>query len=228
MCHSSCIIFGAINLTKDEVINKKIIEVGSYDMNGSLRGLYESWTPSLYTGVDIELGPGVDVVCNAEDIIKIFDDNSFDIVVSTELLEHVKDWRKVIANFKNICKPNGIILITTRSNGYPFHGAPYDFWRYEIEDIRNIFKDCIILNTEIDKQAPGVFAKIRKPVDFSENDLSNYELYSIIAKQRIVNLSDEEYNDFLKKYHKKKALKNNIKKIINKFKPILNKFIGYA
>lgn len=96
MCNEMCIIFGATNLTKEEVEGKKIIEVGSYDMNASLRPIIESWTPAEYVGVDIKKGPGVDIVCGAEDIIERFGKESFDIVISTELLEHVKDWRKVI------------------------------------------------------------------------------------------------------------------------------------
>ena len=86
----------------------------------------------------------MDVICKAEDMLDVFGKDSFDVIISTELLEHVLDWRKVINNFKNVCKRDGIIVITTRSYGCLYHGHPYDFWRYEIEDMKHIFSDCTI------------------------------------------------------------------------------------
>lgn len=185
MCHDSCIIFGKIGLTKEDIKGKRVIEIGSLNVNGSLRPFVTSLEPSLYIGIDIEEGPGVDIVCNADDIIEKFGKESFDVVISTELLEHVKDWKKVVSNIKNICKPGGIILITTRSYGFPFHSYPYDFWRYELEDMANIFSDCNILLLEKDLQQPGIFIKIKKHDNFVEKDLSDYMLYNIIYNNRI-------------------------------------------
>jgi len=54
MCHVSCIVFGVKNLTKKEINNKKVIEVGSYDVNGSLRPIIELFKPKEYIGVDIK------------------------------------------------------------------------------------------------------------------------------------------------------------------------------
>lgn len=79
MCNVNCIVFGAINLNEEEIEGKNILEVGSYDINGGLRPIVESWKPAKYVGVDIEKGLGVDVVCNAEELLDKF--------------EHVKDWR---------------------------------------------------------------------------------------------------------------------------------------
>lgn len=213
MCHISCIIFGAKTLTKEEIKGKKVIEIGSYEVNGSLRPLIESWNPSKYVGVDIEKGPGVDIVCNAENIVEKFGKNSFDIVVSTELLEHVKDWRKVISNIKNVCKPNGVILITTRSYGYPYHAYPYDFWRYEIGDMKEIFSDCKILNLEQDFQLPGVVTKLKKPNKFVEKDLSDYELYSIVANKRAKKITDKDFQSF---YFRSLIIKDKIKNLITR------------
>lgn len=195
MCHISCIVFGAKNLTKEEIKGKRVIEIGSYDVNGSLRPIIESWEPAEYIGVDIEKGPGVDIVCNAEDVVEKFGKESFDVVISTEVLEHVRDWRKVISNIKNICKPNGLILITTRSYGFGYHAHPYDFWRYELEDMKNIFSDCEILVLEKDSQAPGVFVKVKKPNKFIEKELLNYKLYSVVVNKRVREITDKDFRN---------------------------------
>lgn len=208
MCHPSCIVFGAINLTKEDVEGKKVIEIGSYDVNGSIRSIVESLNPSDYVGVDLKEGPGVDMVCSAEELLNCFCDDNFDVVISTEMIEHVKDWRKVISNIKKICKPGGILLITTRSYGFPYHPSPTDFWRFEIEDMEYIFSDCEILVLEKDKEFPGVFLKIKKPLKFIEKDLSNYKLCSIITDRKEIEITKKQYNNWhFRKINLKEKLK---------------------
>ncbi|MEW6118091.1 MAG: class I SAM-dependent methyltransferase [Nitrospirota bacterium] len=192
MCNVSGIIFGVKNLTKEEIQGKRVLEIGSYDANGSLRPVLEIWQPAEYIGADIEKGPGVDVICNVEDIIKEFGKESFDVVISTEVIEHVRDWRKALSNIKNICKPDGIILITTRSYGYPYHPTPCDFWRYESDDMKNIFSDCELISLEKDRRDPGIFVKVRKPMQFVEKDLSDYELHSMVINKRVREITDSD------------------------------------
>lgn len=186
MCNSACIAFGVRHLTIEEIRGKKVIEVGSCDVNGSLRPIIESWAkPSKYVGVDIEKGLGVDVICSADEIVDHFGKETFEIVISTELLEHVRNWKKVISNLKQICKTNGCILITTRSYGFAYHAYPYDLWRYELEDIRQIFSDCKILALEKDPLTPGVFFKVQKTESFLEKELTDFALYNITLNKRI-------------------------------------------
>ncbi len=196
MCHKSCIIFGARSFTTEEVQGKTVLEVGSRDVNGSLRSIISAWAPERYVGADIVNGPGVDVVCRAEGVAARFGPESFDIVISTEMVEHVKNWREAISNIKRVCKPGGTVLLTTRSRGYGYHGYPFDFWRYETEDMKEIFSDFEILALERDSEAPGVFLKARRPRRFSEKDLSDYRLYSILSKQRMVEVDDEDLQGF--------------------------------
>jgi SAM-dependent methyltransferase len=184
MCNQACVDFGIANLRKEEVCGKQVIEVGSLDVNGSLRSFVEKFVPQRYIGVDIGHGPGVDITCDATEIVERFGSEAFDVVISTEVLEHIRDWRKVIANFKTILKPGGVLLITTRSRGYGYHGFPFDYWRYEPEDMRAIFSDCNVEAVDRDNLVPGVFVKVRKPDDFTENNLTDYRLYSIIKRKR--------------------------------------------
>ena len=196
MCHVSGVIFVATSLKSENINGKSVIELGSQDINGSTRRLIDSFNPSTCVGVDIEEGPNVDVVCNAEDVFTCFKKESFDLVLSTEMLEHVMDWKKVISNIKNLCKPGGTILITTRSYGFVYHPTPTDFWRFEIEDMEQIFSDCEIINLESDYEFPGVFVHVRKPLDFIENDLSDYKLYSMITNKKTNELTEKSYKNY--------------------------------
>jgi len=174
------------NTKSDEFEGKRVIEVGSKYVNGSVRPLIEKFLkPKEYIGVDLEEGKFVDVVLDAEKLVDHFGKESFDIVVSTELLEHVTNWRSVINNMKEILKKDGYIYITTRSKGFPYHAYPYDFWRYEVDDMKKIFEDFEIIKIESDLETPGVFLKAKKPNNYSKPvDLSNINLYSIVLGKR--------------------------------------------
>jgi len=190
MCNAACIEFAQRVLTPADIAGKSVLEVGSFDMNGSVRSNVEALGPSNYVGVDLDEGPGVDTICDAADLISHFGRESFDLLISTELLEHVRDWRAVIANFKNVLKPDGVLVITTRSKGYGYHGAPFDFWRYELSDMRVIFSDVDIEALENDPQAAGVFIKARKPLTFQENDVAGHPLYSIIKNHHAISIGE--------------------------------------
>jgi SAM-dependent methyltransferase len=141
-----------------------------------------------YIGVDVSSGKYVDMIVPAEKLVEKFGENAFDVVISTEMLEHVFDWKTVIDNLKRILKPNGTIFITTRSFGFQYHGYPFDFWRYEPEDMKHIFADFEIQYLHYDAETFGVWLKAKKPSTWrpSESNL-NYELYSIaIGKKSLL------------------------------------------
>jgi len=163
-----------------EVFKRDVIDVGAFNVNGSFKSILLPYEPKSYLGVDMTDVPDVDEVCDACALIEKFGENKFDIVVSAEMLEHVKFWKEAIHNIKGICKPGGKIMLTTRSFWFPYHGCPEDFWRFEAEDMIHIFSDCIIKAVVPDYVAPGIFIKAIKPEEnFKEIDLSNFEVKNI-------------------------------------------------
>lgn len=141
MCSPAVIRFARVALEESDVRGRSVLEIGSLDVNGSVRPVVESLHPASYTGVDIQTGPGVDIVCDATKVLDRFGKESFDVVISTEVLEHVREWRTVVRNFKLAVKPNGVLLVTTRSVGVDFHRHPFDFWRFDTADFDVIFSD---------------------------------------------------------------------------------------
>lgn len=218
MCNQSCILFGASQLSREEIQGKRVLEVGSIDVNGNLRPTVTVLAPREYVGVDIEAGKGVDIVCSAESIIDRFGKESFDALISTEMLEHVRDWKKVISNIKNIVKPGGVILLTTRSRGFKYHGFPYDFWRFEETDMKDIFSDFEIQALRQDGEMPGIMIKAKKPLHFTEKDLSAHALYSIVTNKRMITLQDSDFENW---YFKRLKLKMQLRDIRKKIKGLL-------
>jgi len=189
MCNVAVIEFFIEHVEPAEFHGKRVLEVGSRYVNGSVRPFVERFLkPKEYLGIDIEPGKFVDMVVPAEDIVKRFGEESFDVIISSELLEHVRDWRVVINNIKAALKRGGYLYITTRSYGFPWHSFPHDFWRYEDDDIRRIFSEFDIIALTKRHEDPGVFLKARKPTACTPIDLSNIAIYSIILGKRTFNI----------------------------------------
>jgi len=184
MSSTSSRLFLEQQIVESDVRGLRVLEIGSKDVNGSIRPAVMKYEPGEYIGTDIEAGNGVDVIADAAQLVEHFGESRFDLVIASEMLEHVADWRTVISNMKRVTTENGYLVITTRSRGFPFHAFPSDYWRYEPEDMRVIFSDCEIAALENDPSEPGVFIKIRKGPHFSEVHLEGYSLYSILRRRR--------------------------------------------
>ena len=186
MCNVQCLEFARRAIVKADIENRDVLEVGSFDYNGSVKRIVDEYGPVSYLGVDITVGPGVDEVVGVERLIERFGTAAFDVVICTEVLEHVLDWRVAIFNMKSVLRDQGVLILTTRSRGFYFHGYPADYWRYELSDMRVIFSDMGLESLESDRtESPGVFVKARRvgPVLTSE-DLNGMALYSIIRRRR--------------------------------------------
>lgn len=97
-----------------------VLEFGSRDVNGTARGLF---TKARYTGVDIEPGPGVDVVCDAADWPEVHGDDGFDIVLCTEVLEHSPRWQEIIGAAFYALRNGGRFFVTCATDPREPHSA---------------------------------------------------------------------------------------------------------
>lgn len=93
-------------------------EIGSLNINGTLRGLFSD---CHYTGYDLDVGPGVDEVMPGQ--LVGLPTGHFDTLVSAECLEHNPFWVETFANMLRLSKPGGLIAFSCASTGRPEHGT---------------------------------------------------------------------------------------------------------
>jgi SAM-dependent methyltransferase len=88
--------------------------------------------------LDVAPGPSVDVVGDAR--VMPFADASIDVVLITQVLEHIPDPIAVIAEIRRVLKPGGTLLLSVPSI-FPQHGSPGDYWRYMPQGLQWILRD---------------------------------------------------------------------------------------
>ncbi|MBA4108228.1 MAG: methyltransferase type 11 [Leptothrix sp. (in: Bacteria)] len=105
---------------------KVIVEIGSQDVNGSIRSVAPAGND--YIGIDFVEGPGVDLVLKNPYKLPL-EDNSVDCFVSSSVFEHSEMFWLLFIEIIRVLKPNGLFYMNVPSNG-PFHRYPVDCWRF--------------------------------------------------------------------------------------------------
>lgn len=117
---------------------RKVLEVGSRQAinQNDLADLRSLHPTSKYTGLDMQEGPGVDVVASANEIP--FPDNTFDLIYCLETLEHAEKPWLVCSEIQRVLKPNGVAVISSQQN-FPIHMHPSDYFRYTPFGLKALF-----------------------------------------------------------------------------------------
>lgn len=106
----------------------KILDVGSYNVNGSYKELFKGGNFS-YTGLDMEGGPNVDLVPQSAYQWHEIEDDSFDVVISGQALEHIEFFWVTVSEMVRVLKKGGLLCIIA-PNGFGEHRYPVDCWRF--------------------------------------------------------------------------------------------------
>jgi 2-polyprenyl-3-methyl-5-hydroxy-6-metoxy-1,4-benzoquinol methylase len=75
------------------------------------------------------------------------EDNLFDVIFCTEVLEHTENPFEAIKEIKRILKPGGFLYLTTPFN-FRIHNPLPDNWRFTIHGLKQLLKSMIILKIE--------------------------------------------------------------------------------
>ncbi len=125
--HDTAMEIGCLVMDRySNLAQAKVLELGSYDVNGSLRSHAPESTE--YVGLDLEAGPGVDIVVEPGKPWPV-PDNYFDLVLASSVFEHdPMFWVTFLQMIKKV-KNGGYIYISAPSNG-SVHRYPEDHWRF--------------------------------------------------------------------------------------------------
>lgn len=141
----------------------RTIELGAYNVNGSLRQFLEV-EGSYYLGVDQFPGPGVGHVSTVAGLPDAMH-GTFTTVVCTEMLEHdLTFWVSLRKAFDLLCS-GGMLLLSTCGNGFPRHDYPSDYYRFSTDALAALLAWVgfeVLETAELDGQ-PTVTAVARKP-----------------------------------------------------------------
>jgi len=115
--------------------DKTVLEVGSQDINGSVRKHFKDCD---YLGIDLGEAPGVDMVISINDFPM---PDKYDVVISSEMLEHCEQWDKALSMMYKNTKPGGIFILTCAGPKRQEHGTnnhtPQDS-KFTLDHYRNI------------------------------------------------------------------------------------------
>ena len=111
---------------KDEQLS--ILDLGSYDVNGSYREYFEvySWR---YRGIDMVAGENVDIVLQDPYNWREISSGSADVLISGQAFEHIEFFWLTMLEIARVLKPGGLCCLIAPSGG-PEHRYPVDCWRF--------------------------------------------------------------------------------------------------
>lgn len=125
------------NFANKDFSNKNILDVGC-----GIKPYEELFNASSYTGIDINNGGHInrdklpDKFYNGVEIP--FPDNYFDVVICTEVLEHIAEPGKLLNEIRRVLKVGGEIYLSV-----PFvwneHEVPFDFQRFSRYGLQRLF-----------------------------------------------------------------------------------------
>ena len=118
------------------------LEVGSrYGLTQYIRDLFPQ---SDYVGLDMEDGPGVDVVADlTEDFVhvdSVLAGRRFNAIFCLSVLEHCKNPFLLCENITRLLNKNGVVYVSVPFS-WKFHEYPSDYWRFTPEGVKVLFPD---------------------------------------------------------------------------------------
>jgi SAM-dependent methyltransferase len=107
---------------------------------GAKSGLYRPFFPhSTFHTLDLEAEHQPDFVADLLEMDKVVPEKSYDLILCTEVLEHIPDPKLAIDQIHRALKPSGVMLASTPFI-VPYHPYPEDYWRMTGEAWRLLTK----------------------------------------------------------------------------------------
>lgn len=117
---------------------KRKIKILDFGCGGSP---YRSFFPNAqYHRADFQGSEDIDFAIDKNSKLKEIKKNSYDLVLSTQVLEHVNCPKKYLYEAKRILKKGGRLILSTHGVFYD-HPCPFDFWRWTADGLKKEISD---------------------------------------------------------------------------------------
>ncbi len=190
----------------DNFLQKHATDIRVLDI-GSGESSYHRFFPNRVT-VDMDPSRKPDVVGDAHNLP--FKDGEFEFILSTEVLEHLKDPKLAISEMHRVLKKGGTLVLTTRFV-YPIHDSPNDYWRFTEYGLKELFKDWEIVELVAETQPFSTLAVLLQRIAFQTtlrlNKLMKFSLFVLAyLAERSDFLIKNEYGDIRKESEEKNIM----------------------
>ena len=89
---------------------------------------------ATYVGADLAENKDADLLIDSNGRVNA-EDNTFDCVLSTQVLEHVVDPQLYLSEARRVLKPDGSLILSTHGI-WPYHPDPTDLWRWTVDGLQ--------------------------------------------------------------------------------------------
>jgi SAM-dependent methyltransferase len=93
-----------------------------------------------FYGADLPGNPDADITIEGDGTLPV-DDETFDAVLSTQVLEHVADPATYLQECRRVLRPGGRLLLSTHGL-MVYHPDPVDYWRWTGAGLERIIADA--------------------------------------------------------------------------------------
>ncbi|MDR2728179.1 MAG: methyltransferase domain-containing protein [Chitinispirillales bacterium] len=141
------------------------------DAGGGMCAYKQHFTHCNYESADFaQMGLNYDKLSYICDLTKIpVDDNRYDFILFTQVMEHVPEPELVLYELLRILKPLGKIFCSAPVF-YHEHGAPYDFYRYTYFGLKYLFSKVGFTIDKIERME-GFFQTSSYLLDYIRDNL---------------------------------------------------------
>jgi SAM-dependent methyltransferase len=93
-----------------------------------------------YRSADLAGNPRADVDIRPDGTLPV-DDDTVDLVLSTQVLEHVDDPALYLSECTRVLRPGGSLVLTTHGIMY-IHRDPQDYWRWTCDGLEKVVREA--------------------------------------------------------------------------------------
>lgn len=153
------------------------------------RPLFEG-RAAKYIGVDLDDNP-LAQIHDSKDLRMTLVNSTADVVLSTQVLEHVDDPRVYLLECRRVLKPGALLILSTHGH-WMYHPDPVDYWGWTKAGLRKLLCEAGFQVSEIH----GIMGLAATGIQFVQDDLAPIPMPRLVRlvfvglMQRLASLVD--------------------------------------